>query len=628
MAFMTPGPRWPSGWAAVIAAALILITSSGAAGAPTPDQGPTAGGTVVTDALPARVTFTAIDSSGNAGFAQGTDGRFYAWGSGASGQLGNGVFATSFAPTAVLPPVDLVEVWPGGTSSLALGADGVLYAWGDNVFGQLGNGSNDQSATAVPVSVPAGVTFVQWDTSGTHAAAIADDGTAWAWGDGLNGQLGTGTTAHSALPVPMILPAGVTATQISTGGNKTFVIGSDGVTYAWGRGFNSGLGTGSTADALTASPVLAPTGVTFTQVYAGQGDVTLARGSDGNLYSWGLGTSGQLGNGAPLTSGVPVQVIEPPGVTLQSFSIGGNHILAVGSDGQVYGWGSGASGRFGDGTSTNRLVPTLVQAPAGLTFTQGAAVAQGSILLASDGETYAVGSQNGSGTLGDGTNQNTMSLVLVAVGGPVVDAVTFGGAAGTGLGQDAATWTATTPAHPCGPVDVAVTSTQMGLSTTTVTPAGFTFGTAPTIRTDPADATVAAGSAATLTATATGDDAPAVQWQQRTDPGAPWQDVPGATSTTLTVTPTTGGQYQAVFSNCLDSVTSAVATLTLTAAPGGPQAPLPQVVQGGVDPVPAPARTLALSGADPAMTGLAALATLLAGTGLVALHRRRVAHGR
>lgn len=635
--------------AAIAASALMVVGPGGAVAAPDPDHGPTAGGTGVSDALPARVTFTTVASGGSTAFARGTDGRYYAWGSGSSGELGNGRIGTALAPTAVLPPVELVSVWAGSPSSLARGTDGVLYAWGSNGFGQLGNGTTQRAATPTPVAVPDGVTFVQVATSGTHAIALDQDGTAWAWGNGANGQLGTGSREDAALPVRMDMPAGVRFTQIAVGGSKSFAIGTDGATYAWGRGFNGGLGTGSTANAFAPTAVQMPAGVSLEVLYDGSGDVMVARGSDGRLYAWGDGRFGQLGDGAGQSSSVPVQVVEPAGATLVEFSVGGSHVLATGSDGLLYGWGSGGSGRFGDGVAANRLVPTLVQGPDGLTLRRGATMSQASIVLASDGETYAVGSQNFGGELGDGTNQNSAVFVPVAVGAPVVESVTFGDVPGTDLAQDAATWTATTPPHPCGAVDVAVTSTQMDLSTTTVVPAGFTFGSPPVVTRAPAPATLTAGATTTLTAAATGDDAPTVQWQQRPAPTAPWHDVPGATTGTLTVTGDTTTEYQAVFTNCLGSVTAGPATVTVSAAPpavpdpadpgapapadpaapaapepAAPAAPEPPAPDAGAgDHVDTPPGPLAVTGSAALPLVLGASVLLLAGGAALAVRRLR-----
>ena len=37
-------------------------------------------------------------------------------------------------------------------------------------------------------------------SAGWHTAAVRTNGTAWAWGNNAQGQLGDGTTSHSTVP--------------------------------------------------------------------------------------------------------------------------------------------------------------------------------------------------------------------------------------------------------------------------------------------------------------------------------------------------------------------------------------------------------------------------------------------
>lgn len=91
---------------------------------------------------------------------------------------------------------------------------------------------------------------------------------------------------------------------------------------------------------------------------------------------------------------------------------------------------------------------------------------------------------------------------------------------------------------------------------------------APSIISHPIDTTVEEGESATFTAFAVGTPDPAVQWQSRVDENAVWTDIQGATASTLVLSETmlsqNGTQYQAVFINAEGSVTSRLATLTVT----------------------------------------------------------------
>jgi hypothetical protein len=100
---------------------------------------------------------------------------------------------------------------------------------------------------------------------------------------------------------------------------------------------------------------------------------------------------------------------------------------------------------------------------------------------------------------------------------------------------------------------------------------------APTVTTQPESTTVAAGTDAVLTAHASGDPAPTVQWQvQSTDRDSDWEDIEGATQDTYTVSAPTlqvsGYAYRAVFTNDAGVTESDPALLTVTGT--APSAPL------------------------------------------------------
>lgn len=110
------------------------------------------------------------------------------------------------------------------------------------------------------------------------------------------------------------------------------------------------------------------------------------------------------------------------------------------------------------------------------------------------------------------------------------------------------------------------------------------MSTAPAITTAPTDQTFVAGNSVTLTAAASGAPTPTVQWQVSTDGGASFTNLSGATSTTLTFSPTlaqNGNRYRAVFTNAAGSATTATVTLVLATAPAVVTNPTNQTVLAG-----------------------------------------------
>src|SRR5258707_13803610 len=92
----------------------------------------------------------------------------------------------------------------------------------------------------------------------------------------------------------------------------------------------------------------------------------------------------------------------------------------------------------------------------------------------------------------------------------------------------------------------------------------------PTITMQPANQTVSAGQTATFTAAATGSPTPTVQWQGSTDGGVTFNNVSGATSTTLSFATTSsqkGDQYSAGFTKSGGAAHTTAAMWTRNAGP-------------------------------------------------------------
>jgi uncharacterized protein YjbI with pentapeptide repeats len=122
-------------------------------------------------------------------------------------------------------------------------------------------------------------------------------------------------------------------------------------------------------------------------------------------------------------------------------------------------------------------------------------------------------------------------------------------------------------------------------ASTSAPPYRQTMGTAPVVKSSPQDATVTYPAAASFTATATGDPAPTLQWQDSFD-GTTWTDIPGATSSPLQAGLNCAEgcdhfKYRAVFANPVGSASSSYATLTVHSAPFPGNVPVDQRVPVG-----------------------------------------------
>lgn len=339
---------------------------------------------VLVNSLPDGRTLTSIAGGRSHSLGIANDGTAWAWGLRSSGQLGDGLFS----PGQQYTPVQ-VNPLPGGrtfsamaagpTFSLAIANDGTGWAWGANASGQLGVGSTVNSATPQMVTLPDGRLFVAVAAGSSHSLALADDGTMWAWGNGLFGQLGRNSTADSQVPVQVnALPGGRIAIAVECGDVHSVALASDGTVWAWGSG--SALGNGSTLNRLIPTQVNSlPDARTVVAISANAiptvGSHTLALANDGTLWAWGSGGFGQLGNGATANSLLPVQVTAfPGGQTVIAISAGGTHSLAIADDGTIWAWGRNQFGQLGNASVSLSSVPLQVSGlPTGSETTIGVA---------------------------------------------------------------------------------------------------------------------------------------------------------------------------------------------------------------------------------------------------------------
>ena len=366
-------------------------------------------------------------------------GRVLAWGGNFNGQLGNNSTAQSGVPlavstTGVLAGKTVTMIATGSGFSLVLCNDGTLVAWGQNTYGQLGDGTTTQRLTPVAVNTGAGSalngkTVTAIAAGSAYCLALCADGKVVAWGWNRFGQLGTGVTNNSYLPVAVSssgVLSGRTVTAIAAGSSHNLALCSDHSLVAWGYNTYGQIGDGSTTTRL--SPVSIGGGALSGKVMAGiacGGAHSLVRCTDGTVAAWGYNGSGQLGNndGMMNNSSTPVAVDTSAssylnGKWVTALAAGGNHSLALCSDGTVSAWGDCNNGQLGVNAYQFTLVPLAVSTAAGVSALYGktvTAVAAGSIhsmALCSDG-TLAAWGDDAYGELGD--NGAATQLAPVAV---------------------------------------------------------------------------------------------------------------------------------------------------------------------------------------------------------------------
>ncbi len=290
---------------------------------------------------------------------------------GAVGSRGKIVETERRAPTPILGiEGTVVEIATSNSDGYALTSNGTVWAWGAGAFGELGDGSTPRyELRAVRVQFPEGVRITSLANPMPFDGALAIDSTghAWVWGLNVSGDL-CATTQVARRPVRLPL-AQVT---LATGARDHSLLYAAGHVLACGDGAGGALGTGSTTDVSTPTPVV---GLPATKVLAltssWEGSGALLR--DGNYWNWGYNAAGQLGDGTTTDSAVPVQV-RLPDVVRQVFQGGSGpangQSVAILENGSVWAWGDNTRGQLGDGTRISSDVPVPVDVPSGTSFVE------------------------------------------------------------------------------------------------------------------------------------------------------------------------------------------------------------------------------------------------------------------
>ena len=334
-----------------------------------------------------------------AGFVPGPGG-LWSWGNNTSGKLGLGNITNYSSPKQVGALVTWSNVATFYNHSLAIKTDGTLWSWGDNNVGQLGLGNITNYSS--PKQVGALTTWATVGGARRFSFAIKTNGTLWAWGKNTTyGQLGLGDVIDRSSPVQV---GALTTWAMVDGGNDywTLAVKTDGTMWAWGGNSSGMLGLGNLTNYSSPKQVGALT--TWSTVTASTGASSFAIKTNGTMWAWGLGGSGQLGLGNITTYSSPIQVGAL--TTWSKVSAGNNWGLAVKTDGALWSWGQNSIGQLGLGNTAFYSSPKQVGALT--TWSTVSSGAYSSFALKTDGTLWSwAGNANGQLGLGNITNYSS-----------------------------------------------------------------------------------------------------------------------------------------------------------------------------------------------------------------------------
>uniref|UniRef100_A0A3Q1ILM1 HECT domain-containing protein n=1 Tax=Anabas testudineus TaxID=64144 RepID=A0A3Q1ILM1_ANATE len=333
------------------------------------------------------------------------------WGNAQDGQLGAGV-----ERNAVLEPRNchvfsgrgLKEIACGWQHSMFLLRDGSVYTCGSNSCGQLGHDKPGASPELVVALDTQKITMVS--SGRAHCVAINEQGQVFAWGAGEGGQLGLGTT-ETVVRIPRLLKrlCDHQISQVMCGNQHCIALSRDGQLFTWGQNTSGQLGLGKGEPSkLFPHPLKSLAGIPLAQITAG-GDHSFALSLSGAVFGWGKNRAGQLGLNDKQDRPVPCHIKFLRSQKVVYISCGDEHTAALTKDGGLFTFGDGSWGQLGHGSTNNELLPRRVLELMGTEVSQIACGRHHTLaFVPSSGIVYAFGC-NSYGQLGTGILEDASS---------------------------------------------------------------------------------------------------------------------------------------------------------------------------------------------------------------------------
>lgn len=309
----------------------------------------------------------------------------------------------------------------GKSHTLILKADGTVWAYGDNAYGQTGakdeNGKIIRySDKAIKVEFPEGTASIIGIAVGDlFSVALDAEGNVWTWGYNANGRLGIGSSDYGTHNEPTKVLSNIV--KVEAGSSEVIALNKNGYVYTWGKNNGGSLGIiGTNADQH--SPVRINNIAGAIDVAAGEYHAMILT-SDGEVYTTGRNTSGQLGRNVSKSDYFEKVEID---AKIAYIEANNRSSIAIDTLGKLWVWGENSNGQLGLEINDNRVnEPTQVT-----TFTervQRASIGENHIhVVTTDGKLYVAGSNN-HGQLGIGASvEKTNKFVQVtSLGADVIN---------------------------------------------------------------------------------------------------------------------------------------------------------------------------------------------------------------
>ncbi|MGL4608019.1 MAG: RCC1 domain-containing protein [Eubacteriaceae bacterium] len=333
------------------------------------------------------VKFVEVGNAYLGGIALDASGKIWSWGWNQHGQLGiaKKYYINSanpgyqgYAGGMVRIPyfvdnnINVVSISGGYHHFLALDDQGVVYSWGNNLDQQVGViGYDAESGTGknspqIVQGLPKITKIIANNgyLNDGFSLGLDENGNPWVWGDNGYGQHGqgniTGTSAYQVVPHQIDFASkGVSILDISAGWGHIIASDNHGDVWTWGWGYHGALGDGTTlGNVTTPKKMTKPNGMGNVVEVDASYHYSMARTDDGEVWQWGqifgrTDDSNYAGFSKDFSTPVPLEIkaseIDALGYTPTAVSIAAGESVSYFIDQHGRSWSWGDGRYFGFG---------------------------------------------------------------------------------------------------------------------------------------------------------------------------------------------------------------------------------------------------------------------------------------
>lgn len=386
-------------------------------------------------------TFETIAMDIYSTYAVSSDGNLFKWGYMPNTDISKYINGGSCVPLDIPTETRFVQVEAKRNSVVALDVNGDVYTWGDGAYDDLGHGNKDN--VYYPKKVEGLPKIKQVAKGENHTLAVDVDGNVWGWGNNSSKEIDYNYSGHIITQVKLTEIDDVDC--VSAGQGFSAAIKNDSSLWTWGQNYAGQLGIGGSKvnnvnkiSGVDCFHSIVDCGESYllTQYLYSNNDVTYDPYSHHCTMACGANNRGQLGKGDLVNSSVLSKLQDIEGYEVKDLSAGREHALALYSNGDVYSWGSNTIGQLGLGDKVDRMLPVKIQGISNIKYIE-AAYAH-SMAITNSGNLYAWG-EGRDGQLGIGVKE-TKRLPVLVQGIKNVSSVTGGSAFSIALDQKGRLW--------------------------------------------------------------------------------------------------------------------------------------------------------------------------------------------